>query len=170
MSDKTSPYLAGGSFRRFRLGIAALCALLLMTMMGLTVADVLGRYLRNAPVAGATELTEMLLAAVIFIGLPAASLDGEHIAVDLLTGQFGDRVRRLMDTVVSLFSGLVLGVIAWRLWAIGDQIAGYGGTTPTLKLPIAPLGYGLAVLTALAAIVTVWHGLTASKYHGGGTK
>ncbi len=167
MTTGTTPHWAGGSLRRLRIGIAALCAVILMSMMGLTVADVLGRYLRNAPVAGATEVTELLLAAVIFIGLPAASLDGDHIAVDLLTDRFRRTAKRLLAAAVSLFSGVVLGVIAWRLWAIGDQIAGYGGITPTLKLPIAPLGYFLAVLTGLAAVITILHGLMAHKTQAG---
>ncbi len=60
---------------RARLVLATICGAMLLAMMGLTVADVLGRYLLGAPITGATELTEMMLAAVIFLGLPAVSLD-----------------------------------------------------------------------------------------------
>ncbi|MCB1356654.1 MAG: TRAP transporter small permease [Maritimibacter sp.] len=145
---------AGGATRWLRSAIAAICAVLLLAMMALTVADVLGRYLMNSPVQGATELTEMMLAAVIFIGLPAASLDRDHIYVDVLTTRLGRVQRFVADKLVGLLSGAVLAVIAWRLWKIGDQISGYDGITPTLKLPLAPLAYGVAALSAVATLIT----------------
>lgn len=146
---------ASGVTRWLRSGIAAICAVLLLAMMLLTMADVLGRYLMNAPVKGATELTELMLAAVIFIGLPAASLDRDHIYVDVLTARLSGWLQVVLEKAVALVSSGILGVVAWRLWKIGDQIAGYGGTTPTLKLPLAPLAYGVAVLCGAAAVITL---------------
>jgi TRAP-type C4-dicarboxylate transport system permease small subunit len=151
--------LTGGIAHRFRLGIAVLCAVILMIMMGLTVADVLGRYLLTAPVPGATELTELLLAAVVFLGLPAAGLDGDHIAVDVLTSRLSAIRAKFLAIFVALLSTGILAVIAWRLWMIGVQIGGYGGTTPTLKLPIAPVAYGVSLLCVLAAVITLLHGI-----------
>ncbi|WP_425101981.1 TRAP transporter small permease [Tropicibacter sp. S64] len=153
MTDTT--VAAGGITRWLRSAIAAICAVLLLAMMALTLADVLGRYLLNAPLKGATELTELMLAAVIFIGLPAASLDHDHINVDALTMRLQPLYRKGLDRLVGMLSSGILAVIAWRLWKIGDQIAGYDGITPTLKLPVAPVAYGVAVLSAVAAIITV---------------
>ncbi|MFD1344053.1 TRAP transporter small permease [Litorisediminicola beolgyonensis] len=153
MSSETPA--AGGVTRWLRSAIAAICAVLLLAMMALTVADVLGRYLLNAPVNGATELTELMLAAVIFVGLPAASLDNDHIKVDVLTLRLGETAGRVLEKIVALFCIGVLGVIAWRLWKIGDQIGGYGGITPTLKVPVAPLAYVIAVLCCVAALITL---------------
>lgn len=146
--------VASGAIRWLRRIIAAICAVLLLFMMGLTVLDVLGRYLMNAPVPGASELTELMLASVIFIGLPAASLDGDHITVDVLATRLRRKIRGVVARLVAGVSAAALGAIAWRLWLIGDQIGGYGGTTPTLKLPIAPVAYLVAVLCAAAAAVT----------------
>ena len=42
-------------------------------MMMITAVDVAGRYLFNKPLAGGFELTEMLLAALIYCGLPLVS-------------------------------------------------------------------------------------------------
>ena len=145
----------GGTTRLLRGGIAAICAVLLLAMMALTVCDVLGRYLLNAPVPGAAELTELMLACVIFLGLPAASLDRDHINVDVLVQRLPRGLRGLLDRVVALLSAGVLLVVAWRLWKIGDQIAGYDGITPTLELPVAPVAYGVALLAALSALVTL---------------
>lgn len=145
----------GRHSRRLRLFIAVIGAACLIAMMGLTVADVLGRYLMNAPVPGSTEVTELLLAAVVFLGLPAASIDNDHIAVDVLTSRLSGIRARMMEIGISILSAAVLAVVAWRIWIVGNQIAGYSGTTPTLKLPLAPVAYGSAVLCLVAAGVTL---------------
>ena len=140
---------------RLRILIAVIGAICLMAMMLLTVADVLGRYIMTAPVPGSTEMTELLLAAVVFLGLPAASIDNDHIAVDVLTSRLEGMRARLMEVGISIVSASVLAVVAWRIWIVGDQIAGYSGTTPTLKLPLAPVAYGSAILCVVAAIVAL---------------
>ena len=43
--------------------------ILLFCLMTLTCIDVIGRYFFNTPVTGGFELTEMMLAALIFFGL-----------------------------------------------------------------------------------------------------
>ncbi|MFZ5965170.1 TRAP transporter small permease [Thalassococcus sp. BH17M4-6] len=138
-----------------RLVIGVLCAICLIAMMGLTVADVLGRYIMNAPVPGATELTELLLAAVVFMGLPAASIDADHIAVDIVTSRLSGLRAKILDLLIAVVSAAVLALVGWRIWIVGDQIAGYAGTTPTLKLPLAPVAYASAALCIIAAVVTL---------------
>jgi hypothetical protein len=44
--------------------------------------------------------------------------------------------------------------VAWRVWVYASQIGGYGGTTTTLAIPIAPLGYFCAVCTGVGALLT----------------
>ncbi|ALV28687.1 TRAP transporter small permease [Pannonibacter sp. Q-1] len=139
----------------FRMGLAGICAVMLTAMMLLTVADVVGRYFLASPVQGATELTEMLLAAVIFIGLPAATLDDDHVTVDMLTARLPWAVERLRRPVVAFASAAILCVIGWRLWAAAAQVGSYGGTTISLQIPLAPLGYLVSIFTGLAALILV---------------
>ncbi|HEY0276546.1 MAG TPA: TRAP transporter small permease [Paenirhodobacter sp.] len=135
--------------------LAAVCGTMLMAMMGLTVCDVIGRYVLNRPLIGATELTEMMLVAVIFLGLPAVSLDRDHVAVDILTDRLPKWVQPWRELVVSVLSAAMLGVISWRIWVYAGQIAGYGGATNSLRLPVAPVGYLCAVAAAVAALFMV---------------
>ncbi|MCR8546198.1 TRAP transporter small permease [Salipiger sp. P9] len=139
--------------------LAVLGGLLLLGLMGMTVVDVVGRYLFNAPLRGATELTELLLAAVVFLGLPAVALADEHVTVDLLTERMPRWLHPWRLALTGLVSALVLSIVAWRVWVYSGQIGGYGGTTTTLAIPIAPLGYFCAICTgvgaALSALVPV---------------
>lgn len=134
-----------------RKALAVVCGAMLLAMMGLTVVDVAGRYLFARPVTGATELTEMMLVAVVFLGLPAVSLDRDHVAVDLVTDRLPPALQPWREIAVAILSAVVLAVIGWRIWIYAGQIASYGGATNSLRLPIAPLGYLCAVCCGLAA-------------------
>lgn len=124
-------------------------------MMALTVADVLGRYLLSSPVKGSTELTELMLAAVIFLGLPAATLDREHVTVDLVADRLPHLLAPLRRLAVPAVSATVQAVIGWRLWVTAAQVADYGGTTISLEIPVAPVGYGAAVLCGFSALINL---------------
>ena len=112
-----------------------ICGVILIVMMALTVIDVIGRYGFNAPLIGATELTELLLVSVVFIGLPAVSMDDGHVSVDLFVSKMPVWIQPFRRIFVALVSSGVLAMVAWRLWVQGDQISGYGGVTNSLRLP-----------------------------------
>lgn len=134
--------------------LGCLGGVLLIAMMGLTVCDVIGRYLFNSPIKGAGELTEILLCAVIFLGLGAVSLAEDHVVVDLLTDKLPDAIQPLRQVITGLLSGVILFIIAWRIWVYATQIGGYGGSTTNLGLPIAPLGYFCAICAFAGGVIT----------------
>ncbi|WP_413207827.1 TRAP transporter small permease [Rhodospirillum sp. A1_3_36] len=150
--DQSAPSRASALFRHVLGGI---CALLLLAMMALTLADVVGRYLFSAPLSGAGELTELLLAAVIFIGLPAVCLDDGHVTADLVVDRLPRAIQPARRVLVTLTSALVLGVIAWRLAVHGVKLIGYGEATLFLHIPIWPLALGTAFCTGLSALVVL---------------
>lgn len=139
---------------RVRSTIVVVGGVMLMVMMGLTVADVIGRYVFNSPVLGAAELTELLLAATIFLGLPLVSLGQDHVTVDLFTDKLPRWTKPYRLALTGLFSGVVLAVVAWRLWINADQIASYAGSTNSLRIPVAPLGYFTSVCAGIGAAVS----------------
>lgn len=59
------------------LGVGA--ALLLFSLILVTCVDVIGRYFFSAPLRGAFEITELLLAALVFTALPLTTERREHI-------------------------------------------------------------------------------------------
>jgi len=139
---------------RGALVLACLGGAMLIAMMLLTVCDVIGRYLFNAPILGAAELTEVLLCATIFLGLGAVCICEDHVTVDLFTDKFPDAVQPYRLVFTGLFGGALLAVVSWRVWVYAAQIGSYGGTTTSLAIPIAPLGYFCAICTAVGALIT----------------
>ena len=133
--------------------LGAAAAVLLFSLMMLTTADVIGRYIFNWPLRGAFEITELLLLALVFAGLPLASRADEHVTLDFIDMLLGDRGRLLLRRIVDLICGLLFLGLAWRVWIKAGKIAGYGDTTEVLRLPVAPFVYFMAVMVAVTGIV-----------------
>ncbi|MBB96057.1 MAG: hypothetical protein CML68_15880 [Rhodobacteraceae bacterium] len=147
--------------------LAILGGVMLTVLMGLTVVDVIGRYVFNAPLKGASEMTELLLAAIIFMGLPAVSLADQHVTVDLVTDKLPNWIQPARKVLIGLFSAAILVLVGWRIWVYAAQIGGYGGSTTTLHIPLAPVGYFCAACTFVGAflslVVPVWHLVRSPK-------
>jgi TRAP-type transport system small permease protein len=81
----------------------------LFAMMVLTFVDVFSRKFLGASVAGTVELIELLMFGVIFVGLPLASLKGEHVFFDLLDHFLPQRLRQWQAVVSNSICVLLLG-------------------------------------------------------------
>ena len=140
---------------RARVGTATAVALgvMLLALTGITVLDVTGRYLLNAPLPGGAELTELLVMAVIFTGLPAISLDDGHVTADLLSHQLGPRGRAIQLFAARACAVVALVLIAKQMWAHGARLSGYGQTTVYLHIPVWPVIQVAAVFCAVSAVI-----------------
>lgn len=141
-----------GALRFAETLLGVLVAILLFAMMLVTVVDVVGRYFFSQPLAGAYELTEIMLGLSVFIGLPLICLREEHVALTLLIDRLPQRVRAVHAGVVAVIGAGVLGVVAWQLIEHSRRLASYGDVTTFLRWPKAPIGYAMAVFAGLAAV------------------
>ncbi|HUG79203.1 MAG TPA: TRAP transporter small permease [Burkholderiales bacterium] len=150
------PGLAASAVAWLTRGLAAVAALVLFAMMGLTVVDVFGRYVLHRPVAGSFEVMQFLLAILVFTALPIVSHEREHITVALAEGWLRGRLRRAQELFVLALSAAALAVIASRMWQQGDVLRETQAITGFLLWPIAPIAYFAAVLSGVAlALVLV---------------
>jgi TRAP-type C4-dicarboxylate transport system permease small subunit len=132
--------------------LAYVAAALLFALMLLTCIDVGGRYFFNRPVWGGFELTEMMLAALIFAGLPLVSLRGDHVTVDLFDPVTPDWLFRIQHVAACAVGVVCTGYLAWRLWLRGGNLLAAGETTAQLKITLGYLAFAMAVLMALTAL------------------
>jgi TRAP-type C4-dicarboxylate transport system permease small subunit len=134
-------------------------AAVLFALMALTCIDVIGRYFLGRPVYGGFEMTEMLLAAVIFAGLPLVTLRGDHVTVDVLDPFMPAGLLRLQHVVACLIGFVATAYLGWRLWLRAVNLDNAGETTAQFKFKLAYLTYGMSILmllTALAMLVLVF--------------
>jgi TRAP-type C4-dicarboxylate transport system permease small subunit len=142
------------------LGIAS--AALLLILMMITVADVLLRYLFSAPIRGAFELTELMLLVLIFAGLPLVSRADEHVTMDFVDRVLTSRGRAIVIRAVHILTAAAMLVLAWLIWLKAGKIAAYADTTESLKIPVAPFVYFMALTIAATGVIHLWKALISA--------
>lgn len=155
-----SPRKGGRNLRAWleaTLGLGA--GLILLSLVMITAVDVVGRYVFAAPLKGAFELTEILVAALVFAALPLTTERREHVEVDLLSPLSRGPLGRATDLLVGLFSAGLLLIFAWRLWVYALQLMHDGAATNALGLPLAPFGFFAAFSCLISAAIAAWLGL-----------
>jgi len=131
-------------------------AVVLFLMMLITAVDVAGRYLFNKPIAGGFELTEILLAALIYCGLPLVSKRREHIVIDTFDSFMSKRVKRGLDILADIVCTIALAGLSWLLFRRAVRVAEYGDTTSVLTLPLAPVAYLMGTMIVVTAAIHLW--------------
>lgn len=134
------------------LGLGA--AIVLTVMMMLTGADVIARYVLNAPIKGAFELTEIMLVCLVFLAMPLAMLSNAHVEVELWEPKsaLGNGVRILLGGGAAL---LVFGGLAWQLADHAGRLARYGSVSNSLNIPLHVVAWIAAVGCATGAAVAL---------------
>lgn len=162
-----SPPRAAGLRRGLDHTLGALSGALLLCLVALTCVDVVGRYALNAPLAGAFELTQLGVAALVFCALPLTTERRAHVEVDLVSGLAGPAGRRAMTWVGGVLSALCLAAIAWRIGALGLRQIEDGSVTDALRIPFAPLAFAMAALAALSAGLALFRAAVPNEPAGG---
>lgn len=141
--------------RVLRLTLGVIASVLLMAMMLITTVDVVGRYLFTQPLPGAFELSEIMLALIVFTALPLVCLHDEHVRVSIISDRLGPRGVAIQGVLTSLFGAGVLVLVAWRVYEHAMQLASYGDVTMFLRIPKGPIGVVLAACALIAALMMV---------------
>ncbi len=84
-----------------------------------------------------------------------------HVAVDLVVRLFPKKVQGLVESIVSLLGIILFGLISWQSLVYGMSYQKSGEVSMTLKLPLYPIIYGIALGAAAVCFVLVIDLLTA---------
>jgi TRAP-type C4-dicarboxylate transport system permease small subunit len=136
--------------------LALLSGWLLLAAAIVTAIDALLRDFLGRPLSGTFEATELVLAAIIFFGLPYTSLTDGHVSVDFLTSRLGQRIQYAIIAVNATICAGLFGVITLQMMALAAEFRATQRTTITMRMPIFPCIVPVTVtagLTALAFIV-----------------
>lgn len=112
---------------------------ILIVMMLLVSADVLGRYLFNAPLHGTNELVEFLMVGLFYFTVGQAQALRTHIRVELLLSYFSPSLRIKLDIGSHLLGLFIFALIAWQSWRAARQAWVLGETTfGVILFPLFP--------------------------------
>lgn len=126
---------------------------LLVGIALLAAIDPLARMLCSHPIPSIYEITELLLAVVIFAALPYTAVRDGHIAIDAIIRRCPIRLQRSMMCASSLLGAALFGAITWGLGAAAYTALHTGRTTITARLPIAPFLAVAAIASAGSTLV-----------------
>ena len=158
------------AYLRFEEGLALLGAGLIVAMMLVTTIDVAIRQLR-APLLGAFEVMEFMMAGVVFLGLAYVQRIKGHVAIEFLASRFNPRIRsalRVMGHLAVLVAFTAItwqtGQLAYAAWEGGHHTTG-GARFPTWPGRIAvPIGTGLLCVRVMIDLVTDLMGLARTQH------
>lgn len=128
------------------LGIAMLCAAVLVT-----VVDVLGRKLLGFSIQGTVEIMQLMVMYAAFTAIPYAFTSRSHVAISLFIDKLPYFWRRLSDLTMFLLAAGFMVAVAYFGALKGLQEWEYGDVTLTLGIPKIyfwfPLVFGSAIST-----------------------
>jgi TRAP-type C4-dicarboxylate transport system permease small subunit len=145
---------------RVKAGIQGATSLVLVVMLSVMVAltftDVVGRRLFNTPVFGANDITEHLMALIVFTGLPLLTARRGHLSIDLFDHWLLQPQWRAWHKAVDVLIAAVLGLIAWEYFvAIGEAVQ-INEVSPALTIPRAWMYGYIACTTSIAACLALY--------------
>ena len=129
--------------------------LMLFLMIALTFADVLGRKLFSKPVYGAHDLTEHLMALIVFAGLPLLTAQRGHLCVDLFDRFLGHpRLMWWHHTIAVAMAG-PLFVVAWQYGLAAIDAVKIREISQELSIPRGWIYWYMAVSAGLSGVLAL---------------
>ena len=140
-----------------------LVEILLMTFLSgmvlLTFTDVIGRRLFNTPVFGAHDITEHLMAVIVFSGLPLLTANRAHLSIDLFDRWLLQPQWRIWHYLVNGLIAAVLALIAYEFAVSVQEANDMREVSQALGIPRAWMYAYLAITSGLAALAALTAGL-----------
>jgi TRAP-type C4-dicarboxylate transport system permease small subunit len=144
MVEKAKTFSKG--IRLINRAMRNVCMSLLFIMMLLGTVDVSGRYLFNSPVLGTFEVFEILLPAMVLLGLGYTQEDKAHVRMEILVSRLSSRKQTILNFFTTGCALLISVLILWRGWVLSIAYWRMGRTIPTIGVPmflpqcLVPLG------------------------------
>ncbi|HKA70725.1 MAG TPA: TRAP transporter large permease subunit [Xanthobacteraceae bacterium] len=137
---------------------------------GVTVLDVLMRWLAGTAITALNEITALIFAVAVAACMPAGLAGGVNLRIDLLARWLTGRVAAWLDVLGAALLLVFFFILAWRIGVFAENLLQQGRTTVILRLPQAPFMYAVAILLAIGtlvqAVVTARAGARAFRHEG----
>jgi TRAP-type C4-dicarboxylate transport system permease small subunit len=137
--------------------MASLAGIAIVVLMGVTIADIVGRNLALFYILGVIEISTLTLILLGYFAFPLKFLVDGQIAVDLFTLRLSARTNRRLDSVWLVVTGLFFLAIAYPVLDNGLRIHAEGERTTNMEWSplvfVIPVFVG-AIVTAVVCIVT----------------
>lgn len=124
----------------------------LTLMMSLVFADVILRPM-GFPIVGSYEISGLLGGVAISFALAKVTREKGHVAVELLMSRTRPSIRLVINKITQALSLILFALISWQSAKYARALWESGEVTMTIGLPFYPVVYGIAVTSAVVALV-----------------
>jgi len=142
---------------KLRLGLikgATWAAAVSMVFMALvTAVNVFARYVFHKPVAGAIELTSLLLVTTVFFGMAYTEVCDQHVIFREIVDRMPRNIRATIMGTMRFIAAIFFGVLGWRSLLLAYSfLRPIPRMTNVLHFPISPVILVIAFGSFLMAL------------------
>lgn len=149
------------AFGRILHALAVLSGLVLLLMMLGTVADVVMRYVFNAPFRGSLELTEFAMSLIVFLAMAHCGWTGGHIAVDLLERWLDRPWLRFLPALLSIIGAALFAVMTYQVAV--EALATTSKVSNMMRIPHYPFKLAVAFGAAMFSLTLLLEAIKAMR-------
>jgi TRAP-type C4-dicarboxylate transport system permease small subunit len=134
-----------GGFGALTAVLAAIGTGWILFLMALICADVLSRWLLNAPILGVAEMVQFSIVGIVFLQLPQTLRVGGLTRADVLFARILSRSPRLahaLQLAYELVGAALFATILITTWPLAEQAFAnreFYGSTGVVQIPTGPL-------------------------------
>lgn len=114
----------------------------ILVIMGLIIADVVGRFFFGRPIPGVPEIVSMLILSIVFLQIGNTLLRGRLTRSDgflLFLGRKSPRAAALLDVVMHLAGAVLIGIMAHAFYPLFLRSFGRNEQVGTVGQFLAPI-------------------------------
>lgn len=130
--------------KTFSRWVSWIAGLGVVSMLALTVADIIGIKIFKAPVPGAIEIVAFLGIVITAFSLAYTQSQKAHIQVEFFVMRLPDRIRAGVAAFTSLLGIALFALLCWQSVEYGLSLQASGEVSMTSRIPFYPFVYAIA--------------------------
>ncbi len=169
LEDSSAVSRADRLLYRFESLLNLASGIFILTIMVLSVVNILGRKLFNMPVAGYIDWMMQAVPVMAILGIAYCQRLGGHIRMDFVVGRLHGRALWLFEFVGVLIMLVITGALIYGSWDHAERAIRLGDSTVDINLPTWPAKVLFPImfcLLALRLVLQLW-GYAKAIGHGG---
>jgi len=116
----------------------------LVSMLALTVADIIGVKLFRSPIPGAIETVAFLGVVITAFSIAYTQSQRAHIQVEFFVIRLPGRLRAGVAAFTSLLGIILFALLSWQSLDYGYTLQSAGEVSMTSRIPFYPFVYAIA--------------------------
>jgi TRAP-type C4-dicarboxylate transport system permease small subunit len=141
-----------GVVKKIDIYLNSIAEIILVSMVLLTVMDILFRLFGKSAIMGTFELVGVMGGIVIAFSLPRTSWDRGHVFVDLLIENRSAVAKNTIFVITRIVGIIIMAFVAWNLMKKGMHLKEAGEVSMTLHLPYFPWSFAFGACFLIESI------------------